>query len=56
MERIIGRIPELKQLQQLLESPDAELLAIYGRRRVGKTFLDRNAYEKQMIFGISGGL
>ena len=54
MERIIGRIPELKQLQQLLESPDAELLAIYGRRRVGKTFLVRNAYEKQMVFEFSG--
>jgi AAA+ ATPase superfamily predicted ATPase len=54
MERIIGRIPELKQLQQLLESPDAELLAIYGRRRVGKTFLIRNAYEKQLAFEFSG--
>ncbi len=54
MERIIGRIPELKQLEQLLESPDAELLAIYGRRRVGKTFLIRNAYEKQLVFEFSG--
>lgn len=54
MERIIGRIPELKRLQLLLESPDAELLAIYGRRRVGKTYLIRNAYEKQLIFEFSG--
>jgi hypothetical protein len=54
MEQIIGRISEQKQLTLLLESPDAELLSIYGRRRIGKTFLIRNAYEKQLIFEFSG--
>jgi AAA+ ATPase superfamily predicted ATPase len=54
MEQIIGRISEQKQLALLLESPDAELLSIYGRRRIGKTFLIRNAYEKQLIFEFSG--
>ena len=54
MEQIIGRITEQKLLSQLLQSPDAELLAIYGRRRVGKTFLIRNAYEKQLVFEFSG--
>lgn len=36
---IAGRSREKAILQQLAESPDAELLAVYGRRRVGKTFL-----------------
>jgi AAA+ ATPase superfamily predicted ATPase len=54
MEEIVGRITEQKQLGQLLDSPDAELLAIYGRRRVGKTYLIRNAYEKQLVFEFSG--
>lgn len=54
MEKIIGRVVEQKQLNQILESQDAELLAIYGRRRIGKTFLIRNAYEKQLVFEISG--
>lgn len=54
MEHIVGRIPEQKQLARLLESPEAELLALYGRRRVGKTFLIRNAYEKQLVFEFSG--
>lgn len=54
MEKIIGRILEQRQLNQILESPDAELLAIYGRRRIGKTFLIRNTYEKQLVFEMSG--
>jgi AAA+ ATPase superfamily predicted ATPase len=54
MEEIVGRIAEQKQLAQLLDSSDAELLAIYGRRRVGKTYLIRNAYEKQLVFEFSG--
>jgi len=54
MEQIVGRITEQKQLSRLLESPDAELLALYGRRRVGKTFLIRNAYKKELIFEFSG--
>lgn len=54
MKHIIGRIAEKKQLALLLESPDAELLAIYGRRRIGKTFLIRNAFEKELIFEFSG--
>jgi len=36
---IIGRKAEQKILQILLESKQPELLAVYGRRRVGKTYL-----------------
>lgn len=54
MERIIGRETEQKQLKNILESQEAELLAIYGRRRIGKTYLIRNAFAKQLIFEFSG--
>ena len=54
MDKIIGRKSELGQLSKILESQEAELLAIYGRRRIGKTYLIRNAYQKQLIFEFSG--
>ncbi len=39
MEQLIGRERECKLLEEAVESPKAELIAVYGRRRVGKTFL-----------------
>ncbi|MBE7170125.1 MAG: AAA family ATPase [Williamsia sp.] len=54
MEKIIGRETEKAYLLEILKSPDPELVAVYGRRRVGKTFLIRNSFEKQLLFEISG--
>ena len=54
MEKIIGRETEKELLSEVLNSGSSELIAVYGRRRVGKTFLIRNAYEKQMSFEFSG--
>ncbi len=51
---IIGREDEIKILAQLLESREPELLAIFGRRRVGKTFLIKAYYKPNMIFSCSG--
>ena len=51
---IIGRYAEKKILQEALQSPAAELIAVYGRRRVGKTFLIRAVCEKQICFVLSG--
>jgi len=42
METVIGRLEEKKILNQVLLSSGPELVAIYGRRRVGKTFLSMN--------------
>jgi len=50
----IGRTEEIAVLSKILNSEEAELLAVYGRRRVGKTFLIRNVYQKQIIFEFSG--
>lgn len=54
METIIGREEEKKILTAALQSRDAELIAVYGRRRIGKTFLIRNHYHKHIVFELTG--
>ena len=49
-KNIIGRTEELKILQGILKSKEAEFLAIYGRRRVGKTYLVREFFSDKGIF------
>lgn len=44
--KIIGRVHEQGVLSRLFKSKKAEFLAIYGRRRVGKTFLIKNYFSK----------
>lgn len=39
MDRIIGRKQEIEELRELYHSGRAEFVAVYGRRRVGKTYL-----------------
>ena len=51
---IIGRIAEMEILEQLLKSDRPGLLAIYGRRRVGKTYLIKNYYAGHLKFACSG--
>lgn len=51
---MVGRIEEIKILQRLLESPKAEMLAVYGRRRVGKTYLIKNVYQPYISFEFTG--
>ncbi len=51
---IIGRKAELQTLAKVLASPEAELVAVTGRRRIGKTFLVTSAYKEHFIFDIIG--
>ncbi len=54
---IIGREPESLLLDQFLSSNNAEFLVIYGRRRVGKTYLIRNYFENKdgiIFFNVTG--
>lgn len=44
---LIGREAELNQLENFYKSKKAEFLAIYGRRRVGKSFLIQQFYSKK---------
>ncbi|WP_194848461.1 AAA family ATPase [Candidatus Neptunochlamydia vexilliferae] len=51
----IGREREKKILQKLLNSEEAELLAVYGRRRIGKTFLIKEFFsDKGLFFELTG--
>src|SRR3990167_8554901 len=45
-EQIIGRKKELKILEDVLSSESAEFIAIYGRRRIGKTYLIRQFFSR----------
>ncbi len=54
MDEIIGRTFEKNELKKALESTKSELVAVIGRRRVGKTFLIRNYLEEQMIVEFTG--
>lgn len=54
MEAIIGRTFEQNELHKILESSKSELVAVVGRRRVGKTFLIRNYLKEQIIFEFTG--
>ena len=51
---LIGRHPELKVLHEAFTAGEAELVAVIGRRRVGKTFLIRRAYAGKIAFEITG--
>lgn len=51
---IVGRIKEIKLLQSLYEDRESSFLAVYGRRRVGKTYLIRQVYKKDILFECSG--
>ena len=54
MEKLVGRVSEKKILENALASSGAELVAMYGRRRIGKTFLIRLVYEKYIRFEFTG--
>src|SRR3954470_16779598 len=51
---LVGRIQERRVLDAAMESPEAELIAVYGRRRVGKTFLIRRPFADELCFELIG--
>jgi hypothetical protein len=53
-KRIIGRDKERKTLQKCLESKQSEFVVIYGRRRVGKTFLVKELLGDEFAFYATG--
>ncbi len=54
MNPLIGRKKEVKQLKSYLQSRKSEFVAVYGRRRVGKTFLIRKVYNDEFTFQLTG--
>ena len=55
---MIGRKSEQKELLRALESAQSEFVALYGRRRIGKTYLVNEFFNGRFAFqatGIEGG-
>jgi uncharacterized protein len=51
---VIGRKDELELLKRVKEGTSSSFIAVYGRRRVGKTFLIRNAFNNDFDFSVTG--
>ena len=54
MEKIIGREEEFLKLSKYMSSDKSEFVAVYGRRRVGKTFLIRQYFKDKFDFYVTG--
>lgn len=54
MDRLIGRLSEQALLQECLASGRSEFVVIYGRRRIGKTFLVRRFFKDKYAFSFVG--
>ena len=52
--KVIGRKREKDNLMQCLMSKKPEFVVVYGRRRVGKTYLVREFFNKQFSFYATG--
>ena len=51
---MIGRERERKSLMRAVESSESQFVAVYGRRRIGKTYLVRETLGRQFCFEHSG--
>ena len=51
---MIGRSKEIKELNKLYDRNRAELVAVYGRRRVGKTYLIDETFAGRITFRHAG--
>ena len=51
---MVGRERERKELLRRYERNKPEFIAVYGRRRVGKTFLIDNTFDKKITFRHAG--
>ena len=51
---MVGRKEEIKRLKLAYASPYSEFVSVYGRRRVGKTFLVNETFEYGFAFHAAG--
>ncbi len=51
---LISRDQEVNELERMMKSNRSEFVAVYGRRRVGKTFLIRHFFEDKFDFYMAG--
>ena len=52
MDKLIGRKLEQAKLQACMESERSEFVVVYGRRRIGKTFLVRRFSRTTMLYSL----
>ncbi len=50
----IGREYEIRQLEKYRDSKESEFVIVYGRRRVGKTFLVKEFFDDTYDFKVTG--
>ena len=51
---MVGRTREIKELNEYYNSVKAEFVALYGRRRVGKTYLINETFKEKFAFRHAG--
>jgi AAA+ ATPase superfamily predicted ATPase len=51
---LVGRKVEKEELLSALEAEDSQFIAVYGRRRVGKTYLIRETFNYKFAFQHTG--
>ncbi len=54
MENLIGRERECERLEKCMHAKTAQFIVVYGRRRVGKTYLINRFFEDKLDFKITG--
>ena len=51
---MVGRVKEQQKLRELYDSNESEFVVVYGRRRIGKTYLVRETFDGEFAFCHSG--
>lgn len=54
MEKLIGRKTEIAELLRCYSNDRSEFVMVYGRRRIGKTFLINQVFKDKMAFSYTG--
>jgi uncharacterized protein len=54
MENLTGRVEEIEILEKVKSSNKSEFVAVYGRRRVGKTYLIKQFFQEKFTFYFTG--
>lgn len=54
ISKLVGRQAEIQILNDLYQNKRSEFIALYGRRRVGKTFLIKELFKERFTFHVTG--
>jgi len=54
MKDFVGRTKEIELMREYYESGKSELVAVYGRRRVGKTCYVHHVFDDKFFFSVTG--